>query len=441
MSHYKPYPAYKDSVGEWLGKAPEHWIVSALKYSVRLDGGAGFPEEEQGLDDAPVPFFKVADLVNGMLTADNYISVETAEKLRAKIFPSGTIAFAKVGAALLLNRRVLMKVAGCVDNNMMVALPLSLRADWLFYFLSTFDMGSLVNPGAVPSVNQEQVGNIKIACPTSIEQASIATHLDRETTRIDALIAKKIRFIELLKEKRQALITQAVTKGLDPNVKMKDSGVQWLGEVPEHWAASPIKYLTTHIGSGKTPSGGSEVYQQSGVQFLRSQNIYEDGLRLEDVAYITDSTDEEMKASRVKPLDVLLNITGASIGRSCQVPESFPSANVNQHVCIIRTYQADLSKWLSLCFPSQPAQSQIDLFQNGAGREGLNFEQIGKMVIGIPPREESGMIATHLDRETTRIDTLVQKTQLSITLLKERRSALITAAVTGQIDLRERVYV
>lgn len=219
-----------------------------------------------------------------------------------------------------------------------------------------------------------------------------------------------------------------------PYPAYKDSGVEWLGRVPEHWAVSPVKYLVTHIGSGKTPSGGSEVYQQSGVRFLRSQNVYEDGLQLEDVAYITESTDEEMKASRVKPLDVLLNITGASIGRSCQVPENFSNANVNQHVCIIRTHQADLSKWLSLCFPSQPAQSQIDLFQNGAGREGLNLEQIGNMVIGVPPREESGMIATHLDRETTRIDSLIAKKTRFIELLKEKRQALITQAVTKGLN-------
>ena len=219
-----------------------------------------------------------------------------------------------------------------------------------------------------------------------------------------------------------------------PYPAYKDSGGEWLGRVPEHWAVSPIKYLTTHIGSGKTPSGGSEVYQQSGVRFLRSQNIYEDGLRLEDVAYITESIDEEMKASRVKPLDVLLNITGASIGRSCQVPENFSNANVNQHVCIIRTHQADFSKWLSLCFPSQPVQSQIDLFQNGAGREGLNFEQIGNMVIGVPPREESGVIATNLDRETTRIDTLIAKKTRFIELLKEKRQALITQTVTKGLN-------
>lgn len=219
-----------------------------------------------------------------------------------------------------------------------------------------------------------------------------------------------------------------------PYPAYKDSGVEWLGKVPEHWSVSPIKYLTTHIGSGKTPPGGSEVYESSGVMFLRSQNIYEDGLRLEDVVYITESTDEEMKASRVKPLDVLLNITGASIGRSCRVPKIFPGANVNQHVCILRADQEFLSKWLSFFLPSQSAQSQIELFQNGAGREGLNFEQIGNMVIGVPSVDECIVIAAHLDRETTRIDSLIAKKTRFIELLKEKRQALITQAVTKGLN-------
>ncbi len=257
--------------------------------------------------------------------------------------------------------------------------------------------------------------------------------------RIDALVAKKTRFIELLREKRQALITHAVTKGLDPNVKMKDSGVEWLGEVPEHWGVKQLKYLATHIGSGKTPSGGAEVYIDSGVLFLRSQNVYEDGLRLDDAAFISDQVDEEMRWSRVKPNDVLLNITGASIGRSCLVPEVFQRANVNQHVCIVRCESTLVSKWVSLCLPSTAIQAQIDFSQNGAGREGLNFEQIGNMLVALPSAEEIDEIACWLDHETVRIDALIGKTEHSIVLLKERRSALITAAVTGHIDLREAV--
>ncbi|KWV80497.1 Type-1 restriction enzyme EcoKI specificity protein [Pseudomonas fluorescens] len=214
----------------------------------------------------------------------------------------------------------------------------------------------------------------------------------------------------------------------------KDSGVEWLGRVPEHWQIKQLKYLASHIGSGKTPSGGAEVYLDAGVLFLRSQNVYEDGLRLDDAAFISDQVDEEMKGSRVKPCDVLLNITGASIGRSCRVPEKFERANVNQHVCIIRSQEPVVSIWVSLCLPSKVVQAQIDFSQNGAGREGLNFEQIGNMFVALPPTEEVDEIASNLDRETVRIDALIKKKTRFIELLHEKRQALITHAVTKGLD-------
>ncbi len=253
MSHYKPYPVYKESGVEWLGRVPEHWDIRSVKTLARLDGGAGFPDDEQGQSDNPIPFFKVAELASGLRDTANTVTEETAKRLGAKIFPPSTLVFAKVGAALLLNRRCLLEMPACLDNNMMALLPGTYESQWLFWVFCTLDMGLIANPGAVPSINQEQVGNIRLGVPTIAEQKSIAQSLRRETARIDALIEKKARFIELLREKRQALITHAVTKGLDPNVKMKDSGVEWLGEVPEHWGVKPLKLL---VKEGSTISYG-----------------------------------------------------------------------------------------------------------------------------------------------------------------------------------------
>lgn len=219
-----------------------------------------------------------------------------------------------------------------------------------------------------------------------------------------------------------------------PYPAYKDSGVECLGPLPMHWHVKQLKYLTSHIGSGKTPSGGAEVYQDAGILFLRSQNIYEDGLRLDDATFISNEIDAEMKGSRVKPYDVLLNITGASIGRSCLVPGAFDRANVNQHVCIVRAENPIHSNWISLCIPSNTVQTQIDCSQNGAGREGLNFEQIGNMSIALPSDSEINAISRHLDRETARIDALVTKKIRFIELLREKRQALITHAVTKGLD-------
>ncbi|MGB6130952.1 MAG: restriction endonuclease subunit S [Acidobacteriaceae bacterium] len=217
--------------------------------------------------------------------------------------------------------------------------------------------------------------------------------------------------------------------------KYKDSGVEWLGQVPEDWKVLPLKFLTKKIGSGITPRGGSEVYSDEGVLFLRSQNVYDDGLHLDEVAFIPHETDEEMSSTRVKPGDILLNITGASLGRTALVPEGFAPANVNQHVCIIRLRGAKLNGFISYAMKSSAIKGQIEIAENGAAREGLNFVQIGGFHIALPTAdEEAQAISLFLDRETAKIDALVAEQQHLIELLKEQRQAIIAEAVTKGID-------
>ncbi|MBL4637925.1 MAG: restriction endonuclease subunit S [Proteobacteria bacterium] len=218
--------------------------------------------------------------------------------------------------------------------------------------------------------------------------------------------------------------------------RYKDSGVVWLGGVPENWTVTKIGYLSHKTGSGKTPKGGSEIYSDSGILFLRSQNVYDTGLLLNenDVVFISEKIDEEMTGSRVLNGDILLNITGASIGRTCIVPEGFQPANVNQHVCIIRT-PSTLRKYLSLYLKSASTKAQIDAAQNGAAREGLNFEQLSNIAVCFPDNElERDAIADFLDHETAKIDTLIEKQQQLIKLLKEKRQAVISHAVTKGLN-------
>jgi len=280
--------------------------------------------------------------------------------------------------------------------------------------------------------------NFPVLLPTIPEQKVIATFLDRETARIDALIEKKERQIELLQEKRAALISHAVTKGVDPNVKMKDSGIEWLGLIPEGWEVKKIKYLSNKIGSGKTPRGGSETYLDSGILFIRSQNVQFDGLKLDDIAFISPEIDTEMATSRVEPFDLLLNITGASIGRCTLVPEDLEKANVNQHVCIIRPIKERIiPDYFNRYLSSSISQWQIFRSEEGVSREGLNFSQVSNIVVLIPSLPEQKKISGILDVESDKINALMEKIQLSIVKLREYRSALISAAVTGKIDVRD----
>jgi len=286
------------------------------------------------------------------------------------------------------------------------------------------------------SISWDILKNIGLPIPPIKEQEVIVQFLDHEVDKIDKLILEQEKLIELLREKRQIVISEAVTKGLNPKVKVKDSGVAWLGKVPESWDIVRLKKITSRISSGKTPSGGAEVYVDIGVIFLRSQNVYDEGLRLEDVVRIPEKIDAEMSSSRVKGGDILLNITGGSIGRSCCLPYDFESANVNQHVCAIRLSDPDMVSFVELFFKSDIIKKQIDYIQNGAAREGLNFEQIGNFSICIPPPDERKLLVEEVKRKIKNFNDLISQIIESTSLLQERRSALISAAVSGQIDVR-----
>lgn len=213
--------------------------------------------------------------------------------------------------------------------------------------------------------------------------------------------------------------------------KMKDSGIAWIGDIPEGWEITKIKYGVIKVGSGKTPSGGAEVYTDSGVLFLRSQNVYDCALVLDNPTYISYETDATMKSTRVLPNDVLLNITGASIGRCCVVPETLGAANVNQHVCIIRTDSSFfLPKFMQYFWVSHLGRYAISLFQTGGNREGLSFDAIRSTPIPYLSISEQSKIVTYLDSECSRIDAMLTKTHASIEEYKKLKQAVITQAVT-----------
>ena len=245
-------------------------------------------------------------------------------------------------------------------------------------------------------------------------------------------------FVGDLKKYRHAVISDAVKHGVNNVIDLRPVETEWIGELPEGVELTRLKYVTCKIGSGVTPTGGASVYQDSGVIFIRSQNVHPDGLRLNDVAYISHDIDEKMQNTRVQYGDVLLNITGASIGR-CSTYELVDSpANVNQHVCIIRPI-AELanSKYIQYVLNSSLGQTQINLFQMGGSREGLNFEQLRNFVIPSFTVDEQSAIAKYLDRKTKQLDYTIAVTEQQIKDLQAYRISLISEAVTGQIDVRD----
>jgi type I restriction enzyme S subunit len=286
-------------------------------------------------------------------------------------------------------------------------------------------------------IGRNVFNNVRVVLPPLQEQEQIVKYLDEKTTIIDKLISTKERKIELLKEQRTSLINEVITKGLDPKVKMKDSGVEWIGTIPESWTSSSLRYYISKVGSGITPRGGSEVYVDEGVIFIRSQNVYFDGLRLRDVSKITPEIHNSMNGSKVLYEDILLNITGGSIGRCCVVTLN-EEMNVNQHVCIVRTKKSILSPFfLNYILQSKVGQTQVDYFQTGGNREGLTVENIKSFFVVFPEMSEQIKIVEHIDKHTKEIDDLVSMEQKKIELLKEYRQSLISEVITGKIKVVE----
>jgi type I restriction enzyme S subunit len=260
---------------------------------------------------------------------------------------------------------------------------------------------------------------VPLLLPALPTQRAIAEYLDRETARIDNLTSRKKEALNLLSERETSVITLMTDRSPDE----------------EMWHTK-IGHFVCKVGSGKTPSGGATTYANSGVAFLRSQNIYNDGIRLDDVAFITEDVDAAMAGTRVQEGDVLLNITGGSIGRSAVAARNCLPANVNQHVCILRPSVRILSEYLHLCLLSDRVQSQIRILSFSGGREGLNFHAVRNLQICVPRSlEQQQKIVDLANASRCSMRTLRQLLETSVETAKDRRAALITAAVTGQLDV------
>lgn len=217
----------------------------------------------------------------------------------------------------------------------------------------------------------------------------------------------------------------------------KDSGIEWLGEVPEHWEIYRVKNIVKRIGNGVTPKGGSQVYTDLGIPFLRSQNVYDDGLRIENVSFIPVKIHENLKSSQLKAGDILINITGASIGRTCMVPVELGAANINQHIAFLRIKYWFNAFYISLFLKSVFAKNYIKIEQNGASKEAFNLGQIANVPLVLPPLSEQKAIAHYLDTKTAQIDQIIQTINTQIEKLKELRKTLINDVVTGKIKVTE----
>ena len=440
MSHYKPYPAYKDSGVEWLGRVPEHWYVVRMRYAATLNP----PVRRDLLDD---PDQEVSFLPMEAIGEDGSLNLEQNRPVADvrngySYFEDGDVAFAKVTPCFENGKGALMRglrcAAGFGTTELTVLRPNLAVADarYINYIVQgssfrAFGAGAMTGAGGLKRVPDEFTRNFPVLLPELGEQRVIASTLDRETARIDALIEKKTRFIELLREKRQALITHAVTKGLDPNVKMKDSGMEWLGEVPEHWDVLSFQRCV-FIAEGQVDPEKSPYREM----VLLAPNHIESGSGL----LLYTETAEEQNAESGKYLcqkgDVVYSKIRPALRKVCIAPDlSLCSADMYP----MRGHSGMSNQFLFWFLLSEPFSAFAVLEADRVAMPKINRESLNSVQLPRPPINEQMEIVAWVAQSTARLDNLRAKTERSIELLKERRSALITAAVTGQIDLREAV--
>jgi type I restriction enzyme S subunit len=391
-------------------------------------------------DAKPRPFVALEDIVSGCGRLAKGFEWTAQPSTDCVLFRSGDVLFGKLRP--YLRKYLLADRDGCCQGELLVLRPKdsTLSSRFLFYLVqsSAFIAYSDATSYGVkmPRTSWEILGPSYAAMPDPPEQDVICSLLDRETARIDALVEKKQRLIALLEEKRAALINRAVTKGLDPNVPMKDSGIPWLGQIPAHWKANRLKFSTSRVTSGSR--GWAEHYTDDGALFLRVGNLTRSKIDLDlmDVQHVTPPPGAEGIRTATRQGDVLVSIT-AYIGSVAVIPAGLGEAYVSQHLALTSPIQSRLaSRWLAYCLLSDVGQSQFRLLLYGGTKDGLGLDDVGNLWVQLPPKQEQTAIVEHLDRANARISLAEARVQEQVASLQEYRTALISAAVTGRIDVR-----
>jgi type I restriction enzyme S subunit len=426
----KPYPKYKDSGIEWIGKIPEHWGKKKLKYEYYFTMGQS-PDSNDYLENKDgIPFLQ-GNGEFGYNHPEPKIWCNTANKYAEEKDILMSVR-APIGEINIANRKY------GIGRGLCAIRPKNGINKFIYYFSLCLkdELNSIGTGTTYTAVTTDDIKNIKVIVPPISEQQFIATYLDHKTKEIDDTIAKKQRLIELLEEERKATINEAVTKGLNTNVKMKDSGIEWIGEIPEHWEVKKLKYIA-HIVLGKmlTPNDkGGYVLKP----YLRAQNLQ--WLR-PDVSNIKEMwfSEDELKIYRVEKNDLLIS-EGGEIGRTCiwnnELDEVYIQNSVNK-VSIIN----DDSYYYLFLFYSYGHKGHFDAIVNRVSIAHLTKEKLKEVFVLVPPYREQVKISNMIKKTNQKIDNSIQKITDQIELLKEYRQSLIFEAVTGKIDLREEVKV
>ena len=439
----KLYPEYKDSGVDWLGEIPESWGENKLKYLATVQPSSVDKKSLENEDNVflcnYMDVYKnefITSALSFMVATASPNQIEKFEIKKSDVLVTKDSETPEDIANAALVKDDLENVLCGYHLTQIKTNPELLFGEYLFRLFGVKRFRDLFTVAANGitrfGLTIYSFSNSRIILPPLPEQTQISNYLDHKTKLIDTLIEKKQKQIELLKEQRTAIINQAVTKGFDPNVKMKNSGIEWLGEIPESWEIAPLKRISLiKYGLGQPPR---EL--EGGLPLIRATNIKQGKLFEKEMLFIDP---EEIPYNRdpiLKENDIIVVRSGAYTGDSAIIPKEYEGSVAGYDLVV--TAQKVSAEFIAFCLLSDAIlHKQIDLCRTRAAQPHLNAIELGETLIFLPRKEEQLHIVKFLKNITKSIETLIHRSHIEINLLKEYRTTLISEAVTGKIDVRE----
>lgn len=432
------YPNYKDSGVEWLGEVPGHWEVGSMRWLTRRYSG-GTPDKTNlsYWEDGSVPWLNSGAVNDRLITEPStYITDEAFANSSAKWIPVGALVMALAGQGKTKGMVAQLGIPSTCNQSMAAIIPSpKIASRFLYWWLDSNyqNIRNMAGGDLRDGLNLELLGNIQCPLAPLPEQTQIAAFLDRETAKIDELVAEQRRLMALLKEKRQAVISHAVTRGLNPHAPLKPSGIEWLGDVPAHWDSGG---LTRFIGPVVDYRGRTPLKVDEGTFLVTARNIRNGKIDYEASLEYVDANSAASLLARGKPeIGDLLFTMEAPLGQVALIDRT--DIALAQRVVKFRgTPNVLHNKFLLHWFMGSACQARLETLATGSTALGIKASKLGMIECLVPPWDEQAEISAHIERVTEKLDTLTTEAQRAIDLLQERRTALISAAVTGQIDVR-----
>ena len=436
IANLKPYAAYKESGLAWLGQVPRHWAVDRTKWRFQNRKEINFSGAHTNILS-----LTLRGVVNN--NPDDPEGLVPKDYRTYQFFAKGDLVFKLIDLENIRTSRVGLVHEDGIMSSAYVRLAPSSPTNIRYFFHQFYDLYSRriysqLGAGVRSTLGPSDLLNVRIVAPPLAEQAAIVRFLDWVNGRLERAIRAKRKVIALLNEQKQAIIHRAVTRGLDPSVPLKPSGISWLGDIPQHWEALQVRRVVSFVTSGSR--GWAEYYSDDGLIFLQSGNLGRSmSLNLSYIQHVRPPYGAEGERTRIRRDDLLICVTGALTGNVVLVEQDLPApAFVNQHVALVRPKPKMIEpRFLAYVLHSEVGRTQFKTSEYGGTKQGLGLNDVKSVFITVPLLSEQGAICSVLDTELGRFKEAISRLQREIELLREYRTRLVADVVTGKLDVRE----